>query len=415
MWRASSREQLGEFALRPAAVGGARRVRAAAASSARSRDRRRRQHRPAGIGIDASTEAAVRAALTLEDLASRSRPSSEPAVIVEGRWGSERAALEAAARTAAEKRGLADDGQVSTYLAEASSARRSTDRPSSLVTATDSGPSNCLRCRRGGGPDKEPGGRPPGSGLGSESDRRNQWAVDEAQGLCRRSDLEVDFFLRSCTGPTTHTAAFTLLGAPVSPSAALQPTSAPPTTPASPPASSLSTWDPPFPVNLAASVRRTRSTGTTCTNPEGVARLETQRTCEARSRNAFSIRIKVPTAADADAFAGLIGSDLRRSLPPQAIGISIPARRLAIEASAGADQFGESSPFFSFFLVVSALLLAVLFFRLGVEQRLRQIGILRAARLHDIAHLRRMLLRRHSLPTVGGALGVVGAVVVPGG
>ena len=59
---------------------------------------------------------------------------------------------------------------------------------------------------------------------------------------------------------------------------------------------------------------------------------------------------------------------------------------------------------------MSALLLAVLFFRLGVEQRLRQIGILRAAGF-TIAHVRRLLLAEALvLATAGSALGVLGAV-----
>ena len=116
-------------------------------------------------------------------------------------------------------------------------------------------------------------------------------------------------------------------------------------------------------------------------------------------------------AADAVTFADLIGEDLRRSLQPQAMGITIsPVRRLAIEASSGATDFGEYFTYFSFFLVVSALLLAILFFRLGVEQRLRQIGILRAAGF-TIAHVRRLLLAEALvLATVGSALGVVGAI-----
>ena len=85
-----------------------------------------------------------------------------------------------------------------------------------------------------------------------------------------------------------------------------------------------------------------------------------------------------------------------------------PVRRLAIEASSGATDFGEYFTYFSFFLVVSALLLAVLFFRLGVEQRLRQIGILRAAGF-TMATMRRLLLAEALvLAAAGSALGVVG-------
>ena len=85
-------------------------------------------------------------------------------------------------------------------------------------------------------------------------------------------------------------------------------------------------------------------------------------------------------------------------------------RRDALAASEGATDFGEYFTYFSFFLVASALLLALLFFRLGVEQRLRQIGILRAAGF-TIAHIRTLLLGEAAILAVAGsAIGVAGAL-----
>ena len=55
-----------------------------------------------------------------------------------------------------------------------------------------------------------------------------------------------------------------------------------------------------------------------------------------------------------------------------------PVHALALTASSGATDFGEYFVYFSFFLVVSALLLTALFFKLSVEQRIREIGLLRA-------------------------------------
>ena len=49
-----------------------------------------------------------------------------------------------------------------------------------------------------------------------------------------------------------------------------------------------------------------------------------------------------------------------------------------LAAAQGSTDFGEYFVYFSFFLVVSALLLAGLFFRLGVEQRLAEVGLLEA-------------------------------------
>jgi hypothetical protein len=51
---------------------------------------------------------------------------------------------------------------------------------------------------------------------------------------------------------------------------------------------------------------------------------------------------------------------------------------MRLGAARGATDFGAYFSYFSFFLVVSALLLVTLFFRLGIEQRMREIGLYRS-------------------------------------
>jgi putative ABC transport system permease protein len=58
--------------------------------------------------------------------------------------------------------------------------------------------------------------------------------------------------------------------------------------------------------------------------------------------------------------------------------MAVPVKAQALEAARGATDFGEYFLYFSFFLVMAALLLAGLFFQLGIEQRSREIGVLRA-------------------------------------
>ncbi len=95
-------------------------------------------------------------------------------------------------------------------------------------------------------------------------------------------------------------------------------------------------------------------------------------------------------------------ASLLASVRPEALGVSVqPVRRLAAEASVGATDFGLYFTYFSFFIVVSALLLAILFFRLGVEARLKQIGILRASGF-TIATVRRLLLMEAVALAVAG-------------
>ena len=102
---------------------------------------------------------------------------------------------------------------------------------------------------------------------------------------------------------------------------------------------------------------------------------------------------------------------LRTALDPLALGFVVyPARALALEASAGATDFSLYFIYFSFFLVVSALLLASLFFRLGIEQRLREIGLLRAMGLSPTLIRRVFWSEALVLSVIGSAVGVAGAM-----
>jgi len=178
-------------------------------------------------------------------------------------------------------------------------------------------------------------------------------------------------------------------------------------------ATSLASWDPPFPVDLS----RVRPQDEEYwdryrTAPKAFIPFERGRELwRTRYGSTTSVRFTVPAGSDAENLAGRLRTALRRSLSPGAMGVSVvPARRLAIEASTGTTDFGQYFTYFSFFLVVSALMLAVLFFRLGIEQRLRQIGVLRASGF-TVAHVRRLLMAEAvALAAAGSAIGAAGAV-----
>ena len=178
-------------------------------------------------------------------------------------------------------------------------------------------------------------------------------------------------------------------------------------------AASLASWDPPFPVDLS----RVRPQDEQYwkdyrTTPKAFITFDRGRELwRTRYGGATSLRLGVPPGADAEDLAGRLRAGLKLALSPEAMGLTLlPARRLAIDASKGATDFGEYFTYFSFFLVVSALLLTVLFFRLGIEQRLRQIGILRASGF-TVARIRRLLVTEGLVLAVAGSvLGAAGAV-----
>ena len=86
-----------------------------------------------------------------------------------------------------------------------------------------------------------------------------------------------------------------------------------------------------------------------------------------------------------------------------------PVRAAALEAARGSTDFGEYFVYFSFFLVVAALLLAGLFFRLGLEQRLREVGLLEALGFSATRLRRQYLGEGLVLSALGGALGAAAA------
>jgi ABC-type antimicrobial peptide transport system permease subunit len=92
--------------------------------------------------------------------------------------------------------------------------------------------------------------------------------------------------------------------------------------------------------------------------------------------------------------------------------LRVEAVRLrALEAAQGATDFGAYFVYFSFFLVVAALLLAGLFFRLGIEQRLRELGLLRSLGFADRTVRRLFLAEGLVLAVLGGVLGMMGAAL----
>jgi hypothetical protein len=85
-------------------------------------------------------------------------------------------------------------------------------------------------------------------------------------------------------------------------------------------------------------------------------------------------------------------------------------RAQALAAAQGAGDFGEYFLAFSAFLLVAALLLAGLFFRLGVEQRAREVGLLRALGWTATARAAPADGEGLALAVAGALLGVAGAV-----
>ncbi|MEP7365103.1 MAG: ABC transporter permease [Acidobacteriota bacterium] len=141
-------------------------------------------------------------------------------------------------------------------------------------------------------------------------------------------------------------------------------------------AESVSDWDPPFPMDLSRIRPRDEDYWDRYrTTAKAFVRIaEGQRLWSTRWGNVSALRL-TGGSVSREEFA----IRLRQSLDPAKFGLTVmPIRERTLDASRGSTDFGEYFLYFSFFLVVSALLLVGLFFRLGVEQRTRELGLLEA-------------------------------------
>ncbi|HEY3579841.1 MAG TPA: FtsX-like permease family protein, partial [Pyrinomonadaceae bacterium] len=175
----------------------------------------------------------------------------------------------------------------------------------------------------------------------------------------------------------------------------------------------ISDWDPPFPVDL----KRVRKQDEDYwhqyrTTPKVFVPLEDgEKLWGTRFGKLTSIRFLSNNGKPAGDQISSLQQALRQSLDPSQLGFQIvPVREQGQQASRGATDFGEYFLYFSFFLVISALLLTALFFKLGIEQRLREIGTLQALGF-PASRIRRLFLAEGVLlAIVGSLLGVLGAI-----
>jgi len=168
---------------------------------------------------------------------------------------------------------------------------------------------------------------------------------------------------------------------------------------------SLAGWDPPFPIDLKRVRPRDEEYWKLYrTTPKAWVPIET-------GRKLWGTRFGSYTSIRFSTGDPRLAGALRSGLDPLASQFTlIPARRQSLEASSGSTDFGEYFLYFSFFVLVSALLLMSLFFRLGVERRRQETGLLRALGFPEAA-VRRLFLMEGLLVAAAGSM--LGALLAP--
>ena len=237
-------------------------------------------------------------------------------------------------------------------------------------------------------------------GTGRGEIRLNQWAADDLRAKVG-DRVSLDYFLWSDEdGLTTSSANFTLAGILPMNGDGADPTLTP-DYPGISDAPDITSWDPPFPVDL----KRVRPKDEDYWDkfraaPKAIVSLEDgQRLWGSRYGKVSSVRLNGVAAINAQAF------------DPAATGLTARnVRADAANAAQGTTDFGEYFLYFSFFLVVSALLLAYLFFAVGLEQRTTEVGILAAIGFTP-SKIRGVFIREGAiLAAIGAAIGAAAAI-----
>ncbi len=356
-----------------------------------------------GPGVDGA-EAWMRGRLRPGDLGLRLRPAGD-VVAVESAEMVLRPVVERAVVRAAEDAGLAWRG-VQTYLANAIRLR---DRsvPYSVVAALDTArwepPFPVLELAGGGA----------APALGDGEILLNTWAAEDLQA--RAGDVvELDYFV---IGPREElseaTTSFRVAGVVAMTGLAADP-GLTPEYPGISDAGDISAWDPPFPVDLAAVGPRDEAYWDTFrATPKAFAATATgAHLWSTRHGTLTSVRLAAgPGEGGAEAAAGGFTRALMQQVDLRTFGLEWrPVRAQGLEAAAGATDFTGLFLGFSFFLILSAALLVGLLFRLGVERRVAEVGLLLALgyRLRQVRL--RLLGEGGVLALAGAAAGTAGGI-----
>lgn len=299
-------------------------------------------------------------------------------------------ALVEAARNAAENQ-RTETVSVFTYLAN---TMRVGDRetPYSLVTAVDANGFERL-------------GIEPSSEIGAKPIFLNEWAFRDLNAKVG-DPLTMEYYIWQESGRlSTENAAFQIAGSVALKGEARDPDWAP-VYPGITESLRLVDWDPTFPVDFDRIRQRDEDYWDRYrTTPKAFVPLSVGQNLWGSPYGELT-SIRVYEASDIEAFE----TDLRNALDPARLGITLyPARSEGLQASRGAVDFSEYFTYFSFFLVVSSLLLTGLFFKLGVEQRTREIGLLNAVGFPPKG-IRALFVREGAvLAVLGSLVGLFGA------
>jgi putative ABC transport system permease protein len=292
-----------------------------------------------------------------------------------------------------------------TYLANSIRASQR-EIPYSVITAVNLWKGAMTSIPKDAGPPAQPS---------RETNADAIWLTDWAARNLRVSvgdSVEVDYYLWQEAGQLTTSAARFYFAGTI-PLAGEINASLAPEIPGVTEARSISSWDPPFPLELNRIRREDEDFWNRykATPKAFISLAQGQQLWHNRFGNLTAVRMALPDGINLDTARERFSIALNRRLDPERSGFSVAAvREQGLAASRGSTDFGEYFVYFSSFLIAAAILLASIFFKLMIEQRAREIGILNAAGF-ELRTLRRIFLFEGILlSAIGSILGLLGAI-----
>ena len=178
-------------------------------------------------------------------------------------------------------------------------------------------------------------------------------------------------------------------------------------------ADDMSEWDAPFPVDF----NRIRPSDEAYWDEFGatpkafVSAAAGERLWSSRFGSLTAIRFGTMPGKNLRATQRILHEQLRKRIAPDQFGFVFqPVKAQGLAAASGATDFSMLFIGFSLFLIISAALLVGLLFRLGVEGRAGEIGILLASG-YLLSMVRWRFMREGGiLAGIGAAIGLVGAI-----
>lgn len=166
---------------------------------------------------------------------------------------------------------------------------------------------------------------------------------------------------------------------------------------------SIGDWDAPFPFDQSRVRKQDEAYWDDHrTTPKAFVSLASgRRRWSSRFGDTTAIRFAPPPGPTFQAQAAQL------NLVPASFGfVFVPIKRLGLEAATGTTPFDALFIGFSLFIMISALLLVALLFRLGIEQRSEEIGILRAVGMRNRKVATLLAAEGLLVAAIGSAIGV---------